>query len=106
MKPSRASITPGGPSTPGFGQQRRLHAFASGVAGMQPLDVGAAVDKGEQPARARAGDAQRVRERCAGQPAELAGRHRRAEHRDRAGRMEAAVTQLRMHARPIAVTVS
>ena len=33
---------------PLLGKQGRLHAFARGVTGMQALDVGAAVDEGEQ----------------------------------------------------------
>ena len=43
-------------------QQRRLQALARGVAGVQALDVGAAVDEGEQPGRARGRDAERVGE--------------------------------------------
>ncbi len=45
-------------------QQRGLQALARGVAGVQALDVGAAIDEGEQPGRARGGDA-RARSRVA-----------------------------------------
>ena len=77
-----------------LGQQRRLQAFARGVAGVQPLDVAAAVDEGEQSGRARGRDAERVGELLGVEPAQLAGRHRRAERPDRAGRMEAALAQV------------
>ncbi len=45
-----------------LGEQRGLQAFARGMAGVQPLDVGAAVDEGEQPGRARRRDAERIGE--------------------------------------------
>ena len=45
-----------------LGEQRRLQAFARGVAGVQPLDVAAAVDEGEQAGRARGRDAERMGE--------------------------------------------
>ena len=43
-------------------QQRRLQSLARGVAGMQALDVGAAVDEGEQAGGAARRDAERVGE--------------------------------------------
>ena len=46
-----------------FREQRGLQALAGGVAGMQPLDVAAAIDEGEQPCGARGGEPERVRER-------------------------------------------
>ncbi len=46
-----------------FREQRRLQALAGGVAGMQPLDVAAAIDEGEQPRGARGGKPERVRKR-------------------------------------------
>ena len=45
-----------------LGEQRRLHALARSVAGVQPLDVAAAGDKGEQAGGARRRDAERVGE--------------------------------------------
>src|SRR6266516_4051511 len=44
-------------------QQRRLQALPRGVAGMQPLDIAAAIDEGEQHRGARRGKPERVRER-------------------------------------------
>ncbi len=46
-----------------FREQCGLQALAGGVAGMQPLDVAAAIDEGEQPRGARGGEPERVRER-------------------------------------------
>ena len=54
-----------------LGEQRRLQAFARGVAGVQALDVGAAVDEGEQPGRARGRDAERIGELRADSPRSL-----------------------------------
>jgi hypothetical protein len=65
------------------------------MSGVQPLDVGAAVDEGEQACRARGRDAERVGELRGVHAAQLAGRHGGAERADRAGRMEAAVAQVR-----------
>src|SRR5436190_1764577 len=72
-------------------EQRGLQALARGVAGVQPLDVAAAVDEGEQPAGARGSEAERIRETHSGKRAELAGGRGRAEHADRGGRVESAL---------------
>src|SRR5260370_42681890 len=77
-------------------QQRGLKALAGGVAGVQPLDVGAAIDEGEQAAGARRGKPERVCELLGGQRAELAGGRGRTEYADRGGRMESALAQLRV----------
>src|SRR5256886_16957157 len=53
-------------------EQRGLQALAPGVARVQPLDVAAAVDEGEQPAGAPGGPAERVREPVRGKRTELA----------------------------------
>ncbi len=79
-----------------FRQQRGLQPLARGVAGMQALDVGAAVDEGEQSRRARGGDAERVGELRLREAAQLAGGHDRAEHADRRGRMKSALAQVGM----------
>ena len=95
MKPSRAFDHVGRAFGALLGEQRRLHALARGVAGVQPLDVAAAGDEGEQPGGARRRDAERVGELLRVEPAQLGGRHRGAERPDRAGRMEAALAQVR-----------
>ena len=77
-----------------LGEQRRLQPFARGVAGVQPLDVAAAVDEREQAGRARGRKAERMAELVGIEPAQLAGRHGGAERADRAGRMEAALAQV------------
>ena len=77
-----------------LGEQRRLQAFARRVAGVQPLDVAAAVDEGEQAGGARCRNAERMAELVGGQAAQLAGRHGGAERPDRAGRMKAALAQV------------
>ena len=81
-------------------QQRGLQAFARGVAGVQALDVGAAVDEREQSGRARGGDAECVGKLPGREPAQLAGRHDRAEHADRGRRMESALAQVGMARAP------
>ena len=77
-----------------LGQQRRLDAFARGVAGVQALDVGAAVDEGEQAGGGARRDAERVGDLLRRKPAQLRDRDRGAERPDRAGRMEAALAQI------------
>ena len=81
-------------------QQRGLQAFARGVAGVQALDVGAAVDEREQSGRARGGDPECVGKLPGREPAQLAGRHDRAEHSDRGRRMESALAQVGMARAP------
>ena len=95
MKPSRPSITFGRAFGALLGEQRRLQAFARSMPGVQPLDIAAAGDEGEQPGRARRRDAERMGELRRVQAAQLSGRHRGAERADRAGRMEAALAQFR-----------
>src|SRR5215470_13813558 len=73
-----------------------LASLASGMAGVQALDIAAAVDEGEQPAGARGGKAKRVREPLGSERGELAGRRGRAEDADRGGRMESALAQVGM----------
>src|SRR5262245_35738636 len=77
-------------------QERRLQPLTGGVAGVQPLDVAATVDEGEQAARARGGKPERVGEALGGKPGELAGGYRRAEHTDGGGGMKSTLAQLRM----------
>ena len=77
-----------------LGEQRGLDAFARGVAGVQALDVGAAIDEGEQAGGRARRDAERVGDLLRGESAQLGDRDRRAERADRAGRMEAALAQV------------
>src|SRR5207237_3667670 len=70
--------------------------LARGVAGVQPLDVAAAVDEGEQPAGARGGEAERVRESVGRKGTELAGGCGRTELADRRGWVESALAQVGM----------
>ena len=77
-----------------LGKQRRLDALARGVAGVQALDVGAAVDEGEQAGGGARRDAERVGDLLRVEPAQLRDCDRRAERADRAGRMEAALAQI------------
>jgi len=62
------------------------------VAGVQPLDVGAAVDECEQPGRARGGDAECVGELPGRESAQLAGGHDRTEYADRGVRISHRLT--------------
>ena len=78
-----------------LGQQRGLDAFARGVARVQSLDVGAAVDEREQAGGGARRDAERVGDLLRVEAAQLRDRDRRAERADRAGRMEAALAQVR-----------
>ena len=55
-----------------LGEQRRLHSFARSMAGVQPLDVAAAVDEGEQAGGAGGRDAERVGALRGVEPAQLA----------------------------------
>ena len=77
-----------------LGEQRGLDALARGVAGVQALDVGAAVDEGEQAGGGARRDAERVGDLLRVEAAQLGDRHRGAERADRAGRMEAALAQV------------
>jgi hypothetical protein len=79
-----------------FGEQDGLQALARGVAGVQALDIAAAVDEGEQAAGARSGKPERVREPLGRERGEFAGGGGRAEHADRGGRMESALAQVGM----------
>ena len=77
-------------------EQCCLQALARGVTGMKPLDVGSAVDEGEQARRAAGGNAESVRgllRRQLQQPCRGGGR---AEYAGRAGRMKTALAQIGM----------
>ena len=77
-----------------FGQQCGLDAFARGMTRVQALDVGAAIDEGEQPRGGARRDAERVGDLLGGETAQPGDRDGRAERADRAGRMEAALAQI------------
>ena len=62
---------------------------------MQALDVGAAVDEGEQAGGGARRDAERVGDLLRVEAAQFRDRDRCAERADRAGRMEAALAQIR-----------
>src|SRR6202008_1849024 len=74
-----------------LGEERRLDALARGVARMQALDVGAAVDEGEQAGGGPCRDAERVGDLLRREATQLRHRDRGAERADRAGRVEAAL---------------
>src|SRR5215813_10947811 len=82
MKPSRASITPGGPSTPCSASSAACTPSRAAWPACRRLMSAPPLTKANRPARR--------------EPAQLAGRHRGAEHRHCAGRMEAAMAQRRM----------
>ena len=55
-----------------LGEQRGLDAFARGMAGVQALDVGAAVDEGEQAGGGARRDAERIGDLLASRPRSFA----------------------------------
>src|SRR6266567_9385453 len=70
-------------------------AIARGMAGVQTLDVGAAIDEREQAGGCARRDAERIGDLRGIEVADLCDGDRRAERSDRAGRMEAALAQVR-----------
>src|SRR5262249_11268775 len=77
-------------------KERGLQPFARGMPGVQSLDIGAAIDEGEQAGRAGGGDAQGVGELDLVEAKQLAGCHRGTERADRTGRVESAPAQIAM----------
>src|SRR6185436_7309455 len=77
-----------------LGEQCGLDALARGVASVQALDVGAAVDEREQAGRSTPRDAERIGDLLCSQAAQLRHRDSRAERADRAGRVKAALAQV------------
>ena len=96
MKPSRDFDHVRRPGDALLGKQRRLKSFARGVAGMQALDIAAAIDEGEQAGGAARGQADGVGDPRRRQSAQLGDRGRGAEHCAGAGRMKAALAQIGM----------
>src|SRR5882757_3314087 len=65
------------------------------MAGVQTLDVGAAVDEGEQAGGCACRDPERIGDLRGIEAADFRDRDRRAERPDRAGRVKAALAQVR-----------
>src|SRR5713226_6764907 len=97
MKPSRASITSGGPSTPCSAKSAACRPSREAWPACRRLMSAPPLTKANNPA---ARDAARVGELDRRKGAQLAGRHRGAEHADRGGRMEAALAQVGMAGPP------
>ena len=95
MKPSRPSITFGGPSVPCSASSAACMPSRDACPACSRLMSPPPATKANRPGRARRRDAERVGELLRVQAAQLAGRHRGAERPDRAGRMEAALAQVR-----------